>query len=382
MNHVDKGGAALALYDLINEIIYNETDIEPIVITGKKNELNRMLDEIGVENYTASFKNFISSYHSPVFLWKMAYFFRYYINREKAIKKINKYVDLDNIDIIHSNLDRIDIGAVIAKRYHIPHVWHVREYGKDGFRLLSFKQDPIKYMNSFKSVYVFISNAVKDNWVELGLDCSNSIMIYDGIRTELYHEKIAKNGQLIKGIFIGGYCDSKGQSELIEALGLLSTKTLEKFKVDFFGNGRQAYINKLKARAKQLGIEKNVTFNSYDPYIFQKIVDYDIGFNCSISEGFGRVTVEYMLNELCPIVSSGGANREIIKAYDSGFVYEKGNLEDLAMIVQHAIDNQNEIISIGQNAKIRACKLFTINSHEKQIVSLYKKVIKENGKVS
>ena len=36
MNHVGQGGAALALYDLIVEL-KNKTDIEIVVITGKKN---------------------------------------------------------------------------------------------------------------------------------------------------------------------------------------------------------------------------------------------------------------------------------------------------------------------------------------------------------
>jgi len=36
MNHVDQGGAALALYDLIKELKDNYDDIVPIVVTGKK----------------------------------------------------------------------------------------------------------------------------------------------------------------------------------------------------------------------------------------------------------------------------------------------------------------------------------------------------------
>ena len=60
MNHADQGGAALALYDLIAEL-KKSTDIEAIVITGKNNNLNKMLSEIGIENYSLPFKNFASS---------------------------------------------------------------------------------------------------------------------------------------------------------------------------------------------------------------------------------------------------------------------------------------------------------------------------------
>lgn len=375
MNHADQGGAALALYDLVKEIKENHKEVEPIVITGRKNKLNEMLDDLGVENYSAPFKNFISSYHSPAFIWKAIYYVRYYISNKKAIKNIENYIDFSTINIIHSNLNRIDIGAILSKKYDIPHVWHVREFGEKDFKLLSFKKDPIKYMNEFSSVFVFISDAVKRHWNMKGLNCSNSYRIYDGIRTEQFHE-CDKKSIMLRAVFLGGYCHSKGQKDLIEALGLLSKQMLKGIKVDFWGNGDSNYINKLKSRSKQLGIEDSVNFYSYNPNVTQKLCDYDIGFNCSVSEGFGRVTVEYMANEVCPIVSSGGANTEIIENHFSGLVYECGNTCELAKAIDYAIKNREEIHIMAKHAKERANLHFTMTKHAKEIVNLYEKVIR------
>lgn len=374
MNHADQGGAALALYDLIKEIKNNHNDIEPIVITGKRNRLNEMFDNLGVENYAAPFKNFISSYHSPVAIWKIAYFIRYYTSKKRAIKQIENYIDFSTIDLIHSNLNRIDIGACLSKKYNIPHIWHVREFGEKDFKLLSFKKDPIDYMNSFANIFIFISKAVKSNWEMKGLDCTNSSMIYDGVRTEQYQKCCRKSNNILRGIFLGGYCDSKGQIDLIEALGLLPKDDLKNIKVDFFGNGKSSYIKKLKSRSKQLGIEESVSFFDYDPNITQKLCEYDVGFNCSVSEGFGRVTVEYMANELCPIVSSGGANTEIVKDNFSGLVYDCDDIYRLSELIKYAINNRNEICSMGLRARDSANKRFTMNIHANEIVRLYKKV--------
>ena len=77
MNHVDQGGAALALYDLIKELKDNYDDIVPIVVTGKKNGLNKMLEEIGVENYSAQYKNFMSSYKKPEWIYRVMLNVRY-----------------------------------------------------------------------------------------------------------------------------------------------------------------------------------------------------------------------------------------------------------------------------------------------------------------
>ena len=36
-------------------------------------------------------------------------------------------IDFSTIDIVHSNTNRQDIGAFIARKHNIKHVWHVRE---------------------------------------------------------------------------------------------------------------------------------------------------------------------------------------------------------------------------------------------------------------
>lgn len=80
-----------------------------------------MFDELGVENYSADFKNFTSSYHSPALLWKIIFASRYNLSKKKAIRQIEKYIDFSTISIIHTNLNRIDIGAILSKSiiFHI-----------------------------------------------------------------------------------------------------------------------------------------------------------------------------------------------------------------------------------------------------------------------
>ena len=374
MNHADQGGAALALYDLIVEIKKNHKEIEPIVVTGKSNNLNKMFDELGVENYSAPFKNFISSYHSPAFIWKLLYAARYTVSQAKAIKQIEKYIDLKTIDIIHSNLNRIDVGAILAKKYNIPHIWHVREFGEEDFKLLSFKKDPIKYMNSFNSTFVFISKAVRNKWSKRGLNCNGSHMIYDGVRAELYTKKNNHNNGIVKGIFLGGYCESKGQWQLIEAIGRMPNEKKKMLQVDFYGNGDMQYVGKLRKRAFDLGEEACVLLHKYNNNIADNMSDYDIGFNCSRSEGFGRVTVEYMMNDLCPIVSNGGANEEIIQDGINGLVYKYGEIDNLEEILERSVDDINSTFDLGKAAKRNAIENYSMEKHANKIVGLYDEV--------
>lgn len=378
MNHADCGGAALALYDLIYEI-KKDVDIEPIVITGKKNKLNKMLTDIGVENYTAPFKNFMSTYKKPKCIYILLLKLRYKIGQYFAIKKIERIIDFSTIDIIHSNLNRIDIGAIFAKKYNIPHIWHIREHadGRD-FKLVSVVKNPILYMNSFDSYIIVISNSVKKAWIEKGLSRKRQYMIYDGIRSEMYKSLNKKNNLKLRAIFLGGYTISKGQEYLIDELCGLPEEMKDKIEIDFFGNGNDKYINYLRNKIRINQLSKVMTLHSYQYNIWEKVPNYDVGFTCSRVEGFGRVTIEYMMSGLCPIVSNGGASPEIVENGVNGIVYDLHKKGELLKKVMWAIDNKEKIISMGVEAEKFSKKSYSMREHAQKVKDLYLEVLEKN----
>lgn len=380
MNHVDQGGAALALYDLIKELKDNYDDIVPIVVTGKKNGLNKMLEEIGVENYSAQYKNFMSSYKKPEWIYRVMLNVRYKMGQYCAIKRLEKIIDFSEIDIIHSNLNRIDIGAILAQKYKIPHIWHIREHG-DGsdFKLTSVMRNPIRYMNSFNSYTIMISNSVEKVWELKGLDNKKMRLIYDGVRTELYNIETKQDNRNLKMIFMGGYDKNKGQEDLIDALKTLPEDLKRLIQIDFFGNGSEKYIKYLKNKIYENGLEKVMKIKSYQHDIWKHISDYDIGLNCSHGEGFGRVTVEYMMAGLCPIASDRGATPEIIENGITGIIYDSSSSEELKNSIIWALNNRKAIRKMGIDASEFAKKEFSMSKHAREIRELYYEVIKENG---
>ena len=375
MNHADKGGAMLALYDLLIEL-KKYKDIEPIVITGKKNNFNKMLDEVGIENYSAPFKNFISSYKEPKILFRIILWIRYIVCKPIACYLVEKKIDFSKIDIIHTNLDRIDIGAYFAKKHNIPHIWHIREHLDDDFPVVSVFNNYIKHMERYKSTYIAISNSVKEKWKNRGIPENKIKLIYDGIKVdELIKSDINMKNQEIKMIFLGGYSKNKGQEKFIETLGELPEKIRKDIKVDFYGNGNKKYINYLKARLSELNLSENVNLYDYDSKIYSKLGNYNIGINCSKAEGFGRITVEYMLAGLCPIVSNTGANVELVKNQQNGTLYDYNDKKDLLNKIIYIYNNRNIISNMQKKARESAIEKFSIVQHAKRIVELYKNVL-------
>lgn len=380
MNHADQGGAALALYDLIKELKENYDDVVPIVITGKKNRLYKMFEELGIETYSAQYKNFMSSYKKPEWIYRLLLKVRYKMGQYCAIKRLEKIIDFSEIDIIHSNLNRIDIGAILAQKYKLPHIWHIREHG-DGsdFKLTSVKKNSIKYMNSFNSYTIMISKSVEKVWKLKGLNDKKMRLIYDGVRTELYNIETKHDNRKLKMIFMGGYNKNKGQEDLIDALKTLPEDLKRQIQIDFFGNGNEKYIKYLKNKIHENGLEKVMKVNSYQHDIWKHISDYDIGFNCSHGEGFGRVTVEYMMAGLCPIASNRGATPEIIENGITGIIYDSSSSEELKNSIIWALNNRKSILKMGIAASAFAKKEFSMSKHAREIRELYYEVIKENG---
>ena len=375
MNHVGIGGAALALHDLIKELKENHQDVETIVITGSYNELNVSLTKLGVENYTAPFKNFLSSTKKPFFFWRAILQIRYRINKPNAIKKIEKLVDFKTINIIHSNLNRIDIGYYFSKKYNIKHIWHIREHGDKSFIMQVFSSyNPL--LTDKNSIFIAISNSVKSFWQSTFINEQNIRMIYDGIDSSCWIKNDSKiKNQKLSFIFLGGYDSNKGQAVFIEAVKLLPNEIKQNIIIDFYGNGSKTLKQQLINTAQKNNLDSFCTFYDYDPNIYKLIGKYHVGVNCSKFEGFGRVTVEYMMAGLCPLVSKSGANTEIVDDGVTGLVFNRDSSDDIAQKVIYIYNNRQLLENISKKAKIKALNTFSMKGHANEIYNLYKQTI-------
>lgn len=386
MNNTDHGGAALALLDLVTQINENYPEYELIVVTGKKNNLNVKLTEIGIENYFFPFRNFISSYKKPAILWTILYKIRHYIGNRMALKKIEKKIDLKKIDIIHSNLNRIDIGAILAKKHSIPHLCHIREhldvwyfYNKldhrkfeYDFKVLTTEKNYIFYMCSFSTKYIAISNSVAMDWCKKGLSQSSIVKVYDGIKLpQVFGDKKWFRNKKINIVFVGGYDIKKGQELFFSYFLKLPKEIQMQYTLTFYGSGKSKYIKKLQKMSQHLCSDQ-VKFHSYIDNLTELLPNYDIGINFSTMEGFGRVTVEYLANGLCVVANKSGASPELITE-EVGFLIDKDNQDEFIQLFTKLSIEKNKIRQMGNKAVNQAQK-FSINQHTREIINVYQEM--------
>lgn len=379
-------GAPTSMFELILTLREN-FNIEPIVITHDMGILNEQFNSLSIENYAVGHMPYLvgdSNYWYKKILKRilMPYFkIRYKFKNLRALRIIEKNITLEDVDLIYTNLNRVDIGCQLAKKYNKPHIMHIREFAGEDYSVIDLKKNSINYLNNSVTRFIAISRAVEQAWVRKGINKEKIEMVYNGVNRNNIRRKEENSyfSSKVKIIFVGSISESKQQIQLINALGMVSDEILQRIEVDFWGSGDSNYIAKLVKLVERLNLSKVVTFKGYSKDISKHLHEYDIGVICSRSEGFGRVTVEYMLAGLAIIASNTGANVELVRDNYNGILYEYGKHADLREKLINLINNKQKTIQLGLNGYKRAIENYTKEKNAENIYQIINEVInKEN----
>ena len=375
------GGAPRSMMEMVR-LIKEEYGVEFVVLLHNEGNLSNFCRENGIE--------YIVDGHEPValsrgstgirrfakFILRPYYFFHMIASNTKAVKIASRQLDIKEFDLIHTNSNRDGIGAILARKFHKDHIWHFREFGKEDYDVFYFPPFSINYINTFTTKFVMISKALEDSWVKKGLDESKCCQIYNGVNVDNIVVKDTCAGHdVVKIAFTGTVCPAKGQIEIIEALGKLKREFKDKVQVDFIGDGPKDYINQLAKRCAELNISNKVRFLGNCNNVGEILKNYDVGIVCSRSEAFGRITPEYMAAGLIVIGSNTGANPELIEVGKNGYIYEYGNTDELAAIIEQVCNLDDESwLKMSQYALCTSVKLYSDRVNARNIYNLYREV--------
>lgn len=369
-----EGGAVRSLIEMITE--EKNMGIDPIVCTSLKDQLNQKLDRLGIVNYPVGFDsamNPVSPYKWKRPLKKPYEIVKYYMSIPQALGKLDTLIDWKSIDIIHTNAARNDLGCYLNKKYGIPHIMHIREFGQEDFSCTISHPDYYNFLNKYTTKFIAISNAVKESWVRKGLDENKIEVVYNGINAS----EIAPSNhdsRRIRLVMVGGICEAKGQFEAIKAVCQLFSKGMD-VSLDLIGWSDPKYEELLKEYVERQHATSVIRFLGAHKTVYSILKNYDIGLMCSKSEGFGRVTAEYMFAGLGVIASNTGANPEIVIPKKNGLLYQRGDIEDLVKQICMLAENRGLLNSLSENAILWARSNYTIHQNVDNVINVYNKVL-------
>ncbi len=282
----------------------------------------------------------------------------------------------ESFDVIHTNSSVISLGAFLSREKKIPHVWHLREFGKLDFGLKSLLGKAYeKWVYHHGNLFIAISKAVKEHYEGLIPD-EKCRMIYNGILPLPDDQLSTHNNAKTQFFQVGMLAASKNQMEALEAVNLLVNEWGEtRFHLSFAGIEEPDYTKRLHAYVDEHQLADYVSFLGERSDINRLLTKMDVGLMLSTNEAFGRVTVEYMMQGLAVIASDSGANQEIVEDGISGKVYRLGNPQDLAQQIKQLIENRQEMLQIAANGRERALNLFTSSKNTQQVYEAYQSLI-------
>ncbi|MCS3657973.1 glycosyltransferase involved in cell wall biosynthesis [Salinibacter ruber] len=210
--------------------------------------------------------------------------------------------------------------------------------------------------------YVAVSNAVGRALEEKGIPDEKVHVVQNGIELDAGSEANAKedegNSHVRIGI-VGQIGAWKGHDDLIEALHLLQDRG-RSFVCDIVGSGNDEYLEALKAKIEQLGLQKRVRWRGFVKDTAAIYAPLDI---CVVPsrfpEPFGLVAVEAARAGLPVVASERGGLSEIVVDGKTGFLVEEEHPEQLADRLEQLLDDHELRHEMGRQGKARVRERFT-----------------------
>lgn len=387
-HYSDLYGANRSLMNLLNGLL--KFGVQPLVIIPKGGEICDVLNKMNIPFILFEFNMWCGN--TPIrtknkFLIQQKLLTALVNNKIKnfenlvKLKKLHKKLGSFNPSFVYSNSSVFNFGLLYAKKYQIPHVWHLREV-QEHYNLKWFynEKNVSKNFNS-SEVVIAASHFLKENY-ELRNGVRNIKVIYNGILTkkellELDQKRMCslkKNSSpiIVFGV-VGLLHPKKNQMEAIKAFSIVSKK-FPKSKLLIIGQGDQSH---LKTVAKELGVIDRVEFLGHMKNPFDAYLEMDIFLMCSRLEGFGRVTAEAMASSIPVIGFREGGTKEIIKEGITGFFYDSDYVE-LAKKMLFLCENPKEIKKMGKRGREFFETDYLLEDHSKAIYEILE-LRKNNG---
>jgi glycosyltransferase involved in cell wall biosynthesis len=374
VNHEDKmNGASRCLIEIIDELNAQGNTI--FVLTSYTS--GEFYDELIKRNV-----HIISYKFNRWIIEKKGGCVKWFMQRQKnkillfsdllRFKSLYKVIRTYDIDIIHTNTSVVCIGAWLASKLKVKHVWHLREFGKEDFNMLPTLGDSYtwKYVHNHCDMCIAISKAIQKKYCALIGD-DKVTRIYDGVIIPENEKKREYDPTNVNLMIAGRVSRTKGQHEAIAALIELATMGYDKYKLFILGDGDTKHLKDINGFDC---VKDRVFFCGYNDNLNAFREKIDVELVCSKSEGFGRITIEAMLMGNPVIGSSTGATVELIQDGLNGFLYNSGDVKDLASKILD-ITNPNTYEKLSKCAKQYSTSSFSIDINVSQISELYESIL-------
>lgn len=293
--------------------------------------------------------------------------------------KLRRMLRRDRPDIIHTNVSIIDVGYRVAKAMHIPHVYHIREYGELDFGMHYFPSRRIywRHMWAKGSYSVCITHDIQ---VYDGLqDNPCSSVVYNGIMPAC--SIVGPTPKRRYFLYAGRIQEPKGVGDLLEAYNTYASGVEEPCRLVIIGKVvDDNYYHRLTGYVADNGLSGLVEFREPQSDISQLMQHALAIVIPSRHEGFGRCMAEAMAND-CLVVGRDVAGTK--EQFDNGLRLcgdEIGlrydcNARLAALLAEVDATPAGDYDNMRSRARSTVARLYTTEAYGDKITKLYTDII-------
>lgn len=364
-NDLGIGGATLSLIDTLEQM---RGYVNCIVVIRQQYDIIYHLEKLNIQYYIVPFECDYGLKENNS-LEKMELNF---IEDYDSAKHLVEIIHNEKIDLIHINSSVSNVGAIAGLMAGIPYIWHIRELIHDHFNCCYYNEDLKRELFNKAARIISISDCVKKKVLETYK--IESIRMYNGLDIDKY-ENVIDDKNTYNRIFLmaGIISEEKGQWDAIRAVEFLIKKGYTDIKLYIIGNANEVFKWSVEKYVKRHDLNNNIYFISFkeDLMLFRKKVSYSI--TGSKMEALGRSTIEAMLAGNIVIGADTGGTKELIGLEEKrGYLYEQGNYENLALVLEKVINESDAIKKrIQKSAQIYSIKEFDSVKYCKELYQVY-----------
>lgn len=290
-------------------------------------------------------------------------------------RALSRRLKADPADVVHIHTSReflflkdLIVAKRIARRNHarVAMTIHVGAYETVFNRIRFAEKWCMKALNRYVEKVVFLSDVMKKEFEEKGLDRSRTELIYNFHNLPVATSIVKQEGAL-RLLFVGAIHREKGILELLHALEILDDPSIT---LDVCGTlTDQSIREEFETLVAKLG--NRVTLNGYvsgevKSEIFQKA---DILILPSYHEGFPLVILEALAAGCALISTQVGSTPEVLSAENVKWV-GIGSAEDIAQAIgQYQADPA--LLKATQAANLKLADAFTLKANVSKTCSMF-----------
>ncbi len=301
----------------------------------------------------------------------------------RAARSVARSAARTKFDLVHSNSVATVAGALAARRLGLPHVWHLREFGSEDWRLeWDFGFERVRRSVRGAAVTIASSAALHRHFLD-GAPCARRPLIYDGVGSaaEIARRPLPaiERGADFTFVLSGLVAVNKGQESAVRAFARATRGGAVPARLELLGGGDPDYQARCEALAAAAGVGERVRFRGHLEEPLAAVARAHVALMCSPAEAFGRVTAEAMSCGLPVIGFAGGATPEIVTDGVDGLLYgdgeHAGDEQALAAAMSRLLEAPELAARLGATAHRTALARFTDERYAAEVAATYRSLL-------